>query len=181
MHGYIYIYISLWNKHVWKYILSLIEYCMYSSGELFMRSWDGYFCVLPELLPREINTKITFEWAHKQFITKLHTLFYFLHGKTMIFTHRPRVSFARLTLCCWRHNRLLMTPQWPGNCDAITWIMISNSLNIDFIHGDIHDRSCKELYRVIIISGIGSSLVRCDMFYRSLTYDPSSGLVLGLV
>ena len=53
------------------------------------------------------------------------------------FTHS--VSF-----CCWRHNRLLMTSQWPDNYDAITWIVISNSLDIDFIHGDIHDRSCKK-------------------------------------
>ena len=42
-------------------------------------------------------------------------------------------------------SRLLMTSQWPDNYDAITWIVISNSLDIDFIHGDIHDRSCKKL------------------------------------
>ena len=29
----------------------------------------------------------------------------------------------------------------------ITGIMVSNSLDIDFIHGDIHDRSCgKKLF-----------------------------------
>ena len=37
-----------------------------------------------------------------------------------------------------------MTSHWPDNCDAIMWIMISNSLDIDFIHGDIHGRSCKK-------------------------------------
>ena len=37
-----------------------------------------------------------------------------------------------------------MTSQWPDNCDAVTWIMISNSLDIDFIYGDIHGRSCKK-------------------------------------
>ena len=63
----------------------------------------------------------------------------------MIFTHRPRVSLTRFSLCWWRHNRLLMTSQWPDSCDAITWIMISNSLDIDFIHGDIHGRSCKNI------------------------------------
>ena len=84
MHVYIYyIYILHYeNKQFWKYISSLIEYCLHSSGELFMRSREGYFGVFPELLLREINTKITFEWAYKQFVTKLHTLFYFLHGKT---------------------------------------------------------------------------------------------------
>ena len=62
--------------------------------------------------------------------------------KTTIISHRPRVSLARFSFCWWRHNRLLMTPQWPDNCDAITWIVMFNSLDIDFIHGDIHGRSC---------------------------------------
>ena len=38
-----------------------------------------------------------------------------------------------------------MTSQWPDNCDANTWQVISNSLDIDFIHGDIHDPSCKNV------------------------------------
>ena len=58
--------------------------------------------------------------------------------KTTIFTHRPRVLPARFSFCVWRPNRLLMTSQWPDNCDAITWIAISNSSDIVFIHGDIH-------------------------------------------
>ena len=49
------------------------------------------------------------------------------------------------TFCWWCHNRLLMMSQWAGNCDVITWIMISNSLDINFIHGDIHGRSCKNV------------------------------------
>ena len=65
--------------------------------------------------------------------------------KTMIFTHHPRVSLARLWFCWWRHNQLLMTSQWPDNHDAITWIVISNSLDTDFIHGDIHGGSCKKV------------------------------------
>ena len=36
-----------------------------------------------------------------------------------------------------------MTSQWPGNCDTNTWQVIFNSLDIDFIHGDFHGRSCK--------------------------------------
>ena len=31
------------------------------------------------------------------------------------------------------------------NCEAIKWTVISNSLDIDFNHGDIHCRSCKKL------------------------------------
>ena len=90
---------------------------------------------------------------HKQFVTRVHTLFYFLHDltypkmtlKTRISTHHPRVLLARLRLRWWRHNRLVMTSQWPDNCDANTWQVISNSLDIDFIHGDIHGRSCKNI------------------------------------
>ena len=43
------------------------------------------------------------------------------------------------------HNRLAMTSQWPDNYDANTWQVISNSLDIDFIHYDIHGRSCKNI------------------------------------
>ena len=63
-----------------------------------------------------------------------------------IFTHRPRVSPALLSFWWWRHNRLLMRSQWPDNCDAITWIMMFNSLDIDFIHDDIQDQSCKKIW-----------------------------------
>ena len=60
-------------------------------------------------------------------------------------THRPHVSLARFLLCWWRHNRLLMTSQRQDNCDVITWIVISNSLDIDYIHGDIHGQLCKNV------------------------------------
>ena len=56
------------------------------------------------------------------------------------------VSLASFSFCWLRHNRLLMMSQWPENCDAITWIMISNSLDIDFIHSGIHGRSCKNRF-----------------------------------
>ena len=127
---------------------------MYWSDELFQRSREGYFGVYFSSCEatRGINTKRTLEWAQKQFITRAHTLFYFFHDKTnpsmtietAIFTHRPRIPLARFSFYWWRHTRLLMTSQWPDNCDAIAWIMISNSLDIDFIHGDIHGRSCKK-------------------------------------
>ena len=66
--------------------------------------------------------------------------------KTTIFTHRPRVSLACFSFCWWRHNRLLMTSQWPDNCDVITWIVKSNSLDIDFIHGNINGQSCEKIH-----------------------------------
>ena len=126
---------------------------MYLSDELFQCSWEGYFGVyFPSCeAKREINTKITLEWAQKQFVTRVHTLFYFLHDTTnpsvttkmKIFTHCPCVSLAWFSFCWWHHNRSLMTSQWPDSCDAVTWIVISNLLDIVFIHGDVHGRSCK--------------------------------------
>ena len=62
--------------------------------------------------------------------------------KTTIFTRLHRVSLAQFSLCWWRHNRLPMTSQLPSNCDMLTRIVISNSLDIDFIHSEIRDRSC---------------------------------------
>ena len=127
---------------------------MYLSDELFQRSREGYFGVyFPSCeATTDINTKVTLEWPQKQFVTSVHTLSYFITNpqKTIktIFTHRPRVSLTRFSFCRWCHNRLLMTSQWPINCDAITWIVISNSLHMDdmdFIHGDINGQSCKKM------------------------------------
>ena len=86
---------------------------------------------------RHVSTYITlFLTLHNQFVMTINTT-----G----FTHRPRVSLARFSFCWWRHNRLLMTSQLPDNCDAITWIVISNSLDIDYIHDDVHGRWCKNI------------------------------------
>ena len=64
-----------------------------------------------------INTKITLEWAQKQFATRVNALFYFLQGiedlkmtiKSTIFAHRPRVSLGFCSAddvivdCWWGH------------------------------------------------------------------------------
>ena len=112
-----------------------------------------FWCLFPELRSNEgneyqNNTRVSAETIRHE--STYIILFLTRHNvsineyKTTSFTHRPRVSLARFSFCCWRHNRLLMTSQWPGNCDEITWIMLSNSLDIDYIHGDTHDQSCKK-------------------------------------
>ena len=110
---------------------------MYSSDELFQCSRGGYFGVyfLSCEATREINTKITLEWVQKQFVRRVHTLFYFLHDitnpymmiKMTILTDRPRVSLAMFSFWWWCHNQLLMMSQWPDNCDTITSIVIFKS------------------------------------------------------
>ena len=72
--------------------------------------------------------------------------------KTTIFTHRPLVSLPRSSFCWWRHNRLLMTWQQRNNCDVVTWIMLSDSLDIDFSRDDIHGRSCKKSIYLMVPS-----------------------------
>ena len=150
---------------------------MYSRGELFMHSQEGYvgdpFPSCPAT--REINAKIRLGWAHKQFVKRVYTLSYFLHNimnpkmtlKTRIFTQHPRVSFARFTLCWWCHNQLAMTSQWPENCDANTWQVISKSLDIDFIHGDIHGWSCKKF----------SFWALCSSYFFYILSRPDQGFI----
>ena len=113
-----------------------------------------FWCLFPELRSNK--------WVHKQCVTRVHTLFYFWHDithpqmtiETTIFTHGPVVSLARFTFSSWRHIRLL-TSQWPDNSEATTRIMISDSLDIDFIHDDVHGRSCNNVLLYYVILSIG--------------------------
>ena len=114
-----------------------------------------FWCLFPELRSNEGNKHQNN--ARRSASTVRHKSTYIIlfltrhnesinDAKTRIFTHRPRVSLAHFTFSWWRHNELAMTSQWPGNCDTNTWQVISNSLDIDFIHSDIHGRSSKKLH-----------------------------------
>ena len=126
---------------------------MYSSDELFQRSREGNFgvCFPSCETTREINTKITLEWAQKQFVMRVHISFLTRHKQSIDDNKNddPSTSSPCLThsvfVCWWRPNRFLMTSQWPHNCDVITWIVISSSLDFDFIIGDIHGLSGKNV------------------------------------
>ena len=64
--------------------------------------------------------------------------------------------------------------QWPDNWDAITWIVIFNSLGIDFIHGDIHDRSCKKfvIYFFWISLAIGVPYANNSVLLTHIYWKP---------
>ena len=53
--------------------------------QLFMHPQEGYFgAYFPSCtVTREMNTKITLKWANKQFVMKVHRLFYFLQEITI--------------------------------------------------------------------------------------------------
>ena len=57
----------------------------------------------------------------------------------------------------WRHNRLRKS-LWLGNCEVSTLKVISKSLDIDFIHSNIHYRSC-------------GTYVICSYIYMYLVFD----------
>ena len=129
-----------------------------------LKRWS-FCCLFPDLRRNsgnrhQNNTRVSTEPVRHErtYIIVFHTR----HNesinddKTTIFWHRPRVSLARFSFCWWSHNRLLMTSQWPGNCDAITWIGISHSLDVYFIHGDIHGRSRKIVQRISMCAVIFS-------------------------
>ena len=105
---------------------------------------------------REINTKITLEWVHKQFIMRVVTSFHFLHMMnddendnlhtlTLWFTHSVYIQLMTsqsiandVTKCFVQCN----------NCDMHMWKEISNSLDINVIHGHIQGLSCKKYFSI---------------------------------
>ena len=60
-------------KNQLRRVRNTIMYVLYSS-ELFVCALECYFGVY--FAAREMDTKITLPWAHKQFATRAHTLFY---------------------------------------------------------------------------------------------------------
>ena len=64
--------------------------------------------------------------------------------KSVIVIHCLHFPLPLFMFCWWHHNRLLMMSQLPDICDATTWQVISNSLDINFIHGIFHSQSCKK-------------------------------------
>ena len=114
---------------------------MYSSEELFQHSRECYFGEIfwwfsAETVRHESAYIILFFTWHNKSIN---------NDKNVSIYMSSQCLTARFSFCWWCNNRLLMKLQWPDNCYAITWIVISNSLDIDFIHSDIHGRLCKKL------------------------------------
>ena len=107
-----------------------------------------FWCLYPELRSNEGNkyqnyTRVSAETVR----TRVHTLSYFLRDIHKLRCKRRSSHIVHVShLLGFRpaDDELLVTSQWPDNYDAITWMVISNSLIVDFIHGDIHGRSCKK-------------------------------------
>ena len=128
---------------------------MYLSDELFQRSRGGYFGANFRSCDatREINTKITLEWTQKQFVMWVHAFILFLTQNNKSINDDKNDDLYTSSLCLTRSIFiLLMTSQsiaedvtrtkqlWHDHMNSI-----SNSLEINFIHGYIHGRSCENL------------------------------------
>ena len=121
---------------------------MYSRDELFQCSQEGYFCVYLQSgeATGEINTKITVEWALKQFVTRVHNwyiiLFLTWHNEINESDDDKNNNLYTLSPCLTRtvFVLMMMSQSIADDVTIVTWILIhvSNSLDIDFIHGDNH-------------------------------------------
>ena len=93
---------------------------MYSFGELFMRSLECYFGVY-FLVAAQKNTKITLEWAHKPFVTRVHTLFY------IYFIHMILISYCILLYCVMVHYIVpYEIASWKFNVSMIVLLFIAH-------------------------------------------------------
>ena len=128
--------IMIYNQKRIMYVLEWRTVLALTRGLFWCLKYQNNTRVSADTVRHESTYIILFLTRHNESINE---------DENTIFTHHPHVSLARFSFCWWRPNRLLMTSQWPDICDAITWIVISYSLDIDFIQADIHGRSCKNI------------------------------------
>ena len=138
----------------------------------------------------KINTKTQFEWAHKQLVPTLHTIFYFLHDKSgskitikrALFTHGLRGSFTLFTFD-WMTSQL---KTWRHSWDAVTWKLIYQNCYISILFaliftaghetGDIYVRN--ENYYILNTSIQHKQSLGQSMQEIKITY--STGIVWSL-
>ena len=86
-----------------------------------------FWCLFPKMPSNEGNKhQNNTQWRHKH-VMRVHMLFYFLHDiywihKCWFKNDDLHISSPCLTPLVYI---LLMTSQWPNNCDTITWKVIS--------------------------------------------------------
>ena len=95
---------------------------------------------------REINTKITFEWAQKQFVATVHALFYFLHD---MMNSNMTISFAEFTFYWSRLSQSIADDVTNAIDEATILTPVREQRYLThwyrFYSRHIQDRSCKKL------------------------------------
>ena len=79
---------------------------MYSRDKLYLHSHECYFCVY-------LNTKVTLLWALKQFVTRVHTLFYIYREHTV-----PYITLHKQT-----HTYASLCSKLPGLWPSSSWVV----------------------------------------------------------
>ena len=121
-----------------------------------------FWCLLPKLRciagnKHQNNTRVSAETVRHS--STYIILFLTWHNEPInddknddLYTSSPYLT-RRSLFCWWRHTRLPMTSQWPDNRGKWKkWKVILNSLDIDFIQGDSHGRSCKKCFHLMTSS-----------------------------
>ena len=115
----------------------------------------GFFwCLFPELLRNSGNKHQENTWVSAETVRheSTYTILFLTRHKESI--NDDKNDYLYTSSPCLTHlvfvplmtsQSIVMTSQWPDSCDANMWIVISNSLDIDFIYGDFHGWSCKKL------------------------------------
>ena len=126
---------------------------MYLSDELFQRLREGYSGVyFPSCeATREINSKKNTRVSAETVRHESTYIILFLTWPNESINYDENDDLHPLSPCpTLSRFVLLMTSQsiaddvtMTRQLWRVTWIVISNSPDIDFIHGDIHGRSCK--------------------------------------
>ena len=125
---------------------------------IFMQCWKFKSSQIYELaMPPGLTVWLSFQYMEDT-PGLVHTLFYFLHNimdpymmikrrslHTNVICHWLCLHSADdfTIYCWWRHNAITQ----PDNLNVSTWKVISNLLDIDFIHSDIPGWSCKKSWK----------------------------------
>ena len=147
---------------------------MYSCDELFIHSHECYFgayfpCCCAT---REINTKITLSWAHKQFATWVHTLFSIY--RIYVLGVNCAVNSLWLSDAKW-HQR-----SWPTLVQAMACCLMAKAIswaNADFLlvrFYEIHLRATLHRVPMLLLCIINLKIIL-------LTAPPSWGQWVKLV
>ena len=148
------------------------KYCMYSCNERFMRSLE---CYLGVYFKHQLNTKITLSWAHKQFATRVHTLYYIYMASDWLTAQPPEAMLTRdrwipIAKSHWSGKCFhLMTSSWVKGNQLSSW----NDLVTNLVHtwkqfGQIG--RCMIIHLTLIITPINAIWLVRKIWYCEKIY-----------
>ena len=154
------------------HILTCIQKCMYSSGKMLIQCLFPLMCAAT----REINTKLTLEWPHERYVTRVRTS---LSSYMTWRIHKRPLNGGLHTLSpCLTPSIYVARQLWRGPLKVI-----SNSLDVNFIHCHIFGRSCKKMHVINFVWSapywiVWPSVRQCWQWKRPRRHDTSMSRIL---